>query len=99
MIGAAVGNIIATIITIQIARNSGAASPIVGPMDIVGSIMARCQASTAQAAAASRSSDARIRYCARDRGEVGDAAIVLPSWLARHVVLPHECMVRRAPTD
>src|SRR5688572_8699796 len=51
IIGAAVGNIMATIMTIQMARNSGAVSPIVG-LAIAIPIPAACQTSTIHAAAA-----------------------------------------------
>ena len=55
--GAAVGNIMATIMTTQIARNSGARRPMVGEFIAMSmSPPAPCQTSAAQAAAARASS-------------------------------------------
>src|SRR6266446_5111755 len=63
-IGAVVGNIIAIIMTTQIARNNVAPIPIVKPMPILF-IMRDCQIRTAHDAAARISSSARKRGCAR----------------------------------
>src|ERR1700681_63247 len=58
-IGAAVGNIIATIMTTQTARKSGAARPMVGPMPDMSSAAA-CQRRSAQEAAATERRRARM---------------------------------------
>src|SRR5258708_5263378 len=63
-IGAVVGNIMAIIMTTQIARNDGAPIPMVKPMPILF-IMRDCQISMTHDAAARISSSARKRGCAR----------------------------------
>src|SRR6266436_8182074 len=76
-IGAVVGNIIAIIMTTQIARNNVAPIPIVKPMPILF-IMRDCQIRTAHDAAARISSSARKRGCARCK------RIVLPPNIPHH---------------
>src|SRR5229473_3359054 len=76
-IGAVVGNIIAIIMTTQIARNNGAPIPIVKPMPILF-IMLDCQISMTHDAAARISSSARKRGCARCK------RIVLPPNVPHH---------------
>jgi hypothetical protein len=66
IIGAAVGNMIATIMAIQRAIQSGAPMPMVRLMS--SSITAACQMRSAQAAAARTSSEPRIRFRSRGRG-------------------------------
>jgi hypothetical protein len=62
IIGAAVGNIIATIMTTQVARNSGQRMPMVGDaITMPISALLPCIANIAQAAAARASSRARIK--------------------------------------
>jgi hypothetical protein len=86
--GAAAGNIMAAIITTQIARNSGARSPIVGDaiaMSIAGS--EACQASSAQPAAdrARSRPNMALRWAAS--GPVGTRSMAVSrvgAWLARH---------------
>jgi hypothetical protein len=61
IMGAAVGNIIATIIITHIDRNSGARRPMVGESIAMSmSVPAPCQMSAAQAAAASASSRTKM---------------------------------------
>jgi hypothetical protein len=63
IMGAAAGNIIATIMTTQIARNSGARRPMVGESIVISICPAApCQASTAHAAAASDSSTPKMTF-------------------------------------
>src|SRR5258708_9965967 len=76
-IGAVVGNIIAIIMTTQIARNNVAPIPIVKPMPILF-IMLDCQISMTHDAAARISSSARKRGCSRCK------RIVLPPNVPHH---------------
>src|SRR5713226_5283854 len=86
-IGAVVGNIIAIIITTQIARNNVAPIPIVKPIPILF-IMLDCQISITHDAAARISSSARMKVRSRCK------LIVLPAFshVAHHAPRdgPHE---------
>jgi hypothetical protein len=68
IIGAAVGNMMATIINTQFARNIGAPIPMVGVISPF--ILADCQANKNHEAAAKRSNNARMtrrwRACGTD---------------------------------
>jgi hypothetical protein len=70
IMGAAVGNIIATIIATQMARKRGAPMSIVSMFSMCStSAMEDCQTRTAHAAAARARSEPRIKARARDSGE------------------------------
>jgi len=68
IIGAAVGNMMATIIATQMARNNGAPIPIVGIIAVAASTVSACHTSSAQAAAASMSNRPRMRLRSRGSG-------------------------------
>jgi hypothetical protein len=68
IIGAAVGNMMATIIATQMARNNGAPIPIVGIIAVAASTVSACHTSSAQAAAASMSNPPRMRLRSRGSG-------------------------------
>src|SRR3990172_6035766 len=75
--GAAVGNIIATIIATQMAMKRGAPRPMVSPI-MSSSAAADCQARSAQAPAARTSSEARIKFLSRVSGYAAVVAILPP---------------------
>ena len=66
IIGAAAGNFMATIMTIQVAKNKSILIPIVRPMTWL-LIVCACQMSNAQARADRKSSPPRIRERSRCR--------------------------------